>query len=126
MKTNATAATRSPLPPVNLEPMTKTMSEAAERGHAFMEQSLRTLEAEVNRFFEDYQAHSRATLEAVRGCTSPIDLLVVEQQWVKNRTQSYIDSGLRFAQAFAGIAKNLGGEPPERPIPTATGGPPPA
>jgi hypothetical protein len=74
---------------------------------AFVEDGLRSWEGEARRYFDEVIEHSRATLEALARCENPIDVLAVEQAWVKARSEGYLDSGLRFANAFASVAQGL-------------------
>jgi hypothetical protein len=37
-------------------------------------------------------------------------VLAVERAWVKARSEAYLDSGLRFAKAFASVAQSLPAE----------------
>lgn len=89
----------------SLETLGANMTEATKRGEAMLETSLKTWQSEVGRYFEEYLAASEATFKALAVCKVPMDVLTVEQQWLKRRAQAYLDSGLRFAQAFADVAK---------------------
>jgi hypothetical protein len=106
----------------SLEALNAAVTQAAERGQAFMESSFRTWEREISRYFDELNSHGRSTLEALGKCQTPMDVLAVEQQWLRSRAQSYLDSGMRFAQAFAEVAKNL---PDERPAPVKQAPPEP-
>jgi hypothetical protein len=74
---------------------------------AFVEDGLRSWEGEARRYFDEIIEHSRATLEALARCENPTDVLAVEQAWVRARSEVYLDSGLRFATAFASVAQGL-------------------
>jgi hypothetical protein len=101
----AKSETRPPLPleisSESFENLAEAISQAAERSHALMETGLRSWEAEVERYYQDFSVHSRETLDALGKCKGPMDLLSVEQQWLKARTQAYFDTSLRLAKALA-------------------------
>jgi uncharacterized protein YukE len=107
----AKSETRPPLPyeisSESLERLAEAINQAAERGQVMVETSLKSWEAEVERYYQDFSAHSRETLDALGKCKGPMDVLSVEQQWLKARTQAYFDSSLRFARAFAETARTL-------------------
>jgi hypothetical protein len=83
------------------------VDDVAERGQDLVETGLRAWESQAGRYFEEIAAHSRATLQALAKCRSPLDVLAVEQAWLKTRGEVYLDSGLRFAEAFACVARGL-------------------
>jgi hypothetical protein len=89
----------------SFEQLADAISQAAERGQALVETGMRNWEAEVERYYQDFSTHSRETLDALGKCKGPMDLLSVEQQWLKVRAQAYFDSSLRFARAFAETAR---------------------
>ena len=96
--------------------MTALHSETTGPDQVPRETGLRTWETEASRFFDEIAAQSRATLEALCKCESPVDVLAVEQAWVKARSEAYLDSGLRFASAFASVAQSLSSpDEPEQP-----------
>jgi predicted phage gp36 major capsid-like protein len=94
----------------SFQKLSSAINQAAERGQAAIETGLRTWEAEMGHYFEELQTHGRATLEALGKCKGPMDVLAVEQEWLKARSQAYLDSGMRFAKAFAEIARTVPGE----------------
>jgi hypothetical protein len=114
MQPNKDSKSASPFEVSNesLEALNAAVNQAAERSQAFMETGLRTWEREVARYFDELSEHGRATIEALGKCQTPMDVLTVEQQWLRSRAQSYLDTGMRFAQAFAEAAKTLPGEHP--------------
>jgi hypothetical protein len=83
------------------------MSQAAERGVTVMEAGLAGWAKEAQRFYDEMSAQSAEVLEQLKGCKSPLDVLSVEQAWLAARSKSYLDTGLRFAQAFATVAQDL-------------------
>jgi hypothetical protein len=91
----------------SFEQFAETMSQAAERGQALVESGMKNWEAEVERYYQDFSAHSRETLDALGKCKGPMDVLGVEQQWLKARAQAYFDSSLRFARALAESARTI-------------------
>jgi hypothetical protein len=91
----------------SFEQFAETLSQAAERGQALVETGMKNWEAEVERYYQDFSTHSRDTLEALGKCKGPMDVLSVEQQWLKVRAQAYFDTSLRFARAFAESASTL-------------------
>ena len=93
--------------PDNLEAMNAAMSQAAEREVMVMEAGLSEWAKEAQRFYDEMSAQSALVLEQLRGCKSPLDVLSVEQAWMAARSKSYLDTGLRFAHAFATVAQDL-------------------
>ncbi|HUZ12890.1 MAG TPA: hypothetical protein VMU93_08590 [Caulobacteraceae bacterium] len=81
--------------------------DANQRGQVILETGLRTWETEAGRYFDEAAAQCRATVEALARCASPSDVLAVEHAWLKARGEAYLDSGLRFAEAFACVAQSL-------------------
>lgn len=73
-------------------------------GSAFSS-GLRIWQQETSRFLEELIRQDRATLDRLCECKSPLEVLSVEQEWVRARSRSYLESGLRFAQAFAAISR---------------------
>jgi hypothetical protein len=82
------------------------MTQAIRRNQT-IEKSVKTWEAAVDRYFTDFLADSESTLKALAKCRGPVDVLAVEQQWLRARAQAYLDSGLRFAKAFSEVASAL-------------------
>ncbi len=95
----------------SLKQLSAAMNQAAERSQAAIQTGLRTWESEIGRYFEEFGAHSRETLDALGRCEGPMDVLNVEQQWLQKRAQAYLESGMRFARAFADVARGMG--PPQ-------------
>lgn len=81
------------------------VSETAGRGREMMEAGLEAWTKEAQRFYEELSSQGRSALEQLKACQSPIDVLSVEQAWLAARSKAYLDSGLRFAQAFATVAQ---------------------
>jgi hypothetical protein len=71
---------------------------------------LRIWERETSRFLEELIQQDRRTLDQLCECKSPLDVLAVEQDWVRARSRAYLESGLRFAEAFAAISRETLGE----------------
>lgn len=87
------------------ERFSEAISRAAERNQAIVETGLKNWEAEVERYYQEFSAHSRDTLDALGRCKGPMDVLSIEQQWLNARAKAYFDSGMRFAKVFADIAQ---------------------
>ena len=81
------------------------VGEAAERGRYAMEAGLAAWSGEAQRFYEELASQGRTAIEQLKACQSPIDVLSVEQAWIAARSKAYMESGLRFAQAFAAVAQ---------------------
>ena len=90
-----------------LEKFSQTFANAAVRGQSMIENGLKNWESEVERYYEEFSTHSRHALDALGKCKGPLDVLHVEQEWLKARSQAYLDSGMRFAKAFAEIARHV-------------------
>jgi hypothetical protein len=83
------------------------MSEAAERGQAALQTALNTWSQEAETFYGQMASQGSAALAQLQACKSPLEVLNVEQAWLAARSKAYLDSGLRFAQAFAQVARGL-------------------
>jgi hypothetical protein len=90
-----------------LETFNTAISEASERGRAMIAKGLDTWTHEMQRFQEEMVAQGGATLEELKGCKSPLDVISVEQAWIAARSKAYMEAGLRFAQAFAQVANGM-------------------
>jgi uncharacterized protein HemX len=123
MKAKSTDKPAAPfeIPSDSLQTLSNAINQATERSQAMIETSLRTWETEMGRYFDEFSAHGRATMEALGKCQGPMDVLAVEQQWLRARAQAYLDSGMRFAKAFAEVARSIpvGGEEAPKAAPTA-------
>ena len=93
-----------------IEKFTDAISKAAVRGQAIVETGLENWESEIERYYKEFAAHNRETLDALAQCKGPVDVLGVEQKWFKARAQAYLDFGMRFAKAFAEIARTIPSE----------------
>ncbi len=80
-------------------------SETAGRGREMMEAGLEAWTQEAQRFYEELSLQGHTALEQLKACQSPVDVLSVEQAWLAARSKAYLESGMRFAQAFAAIAQ---------------------
>jgi len=83
------------------------MSEAAERGQAALQAALNTWSQEAEAFYGQMASQGSAALAQLQACKSPLEVLNVEQAWLAARSKAYLDSGLRFAQAFAQVARGF-------------------
>jgi len=93
-----------------LETFSDAIGQAAERGQTMIKSGMKNWESEVGRYFEEFSAHSRETLDALGKCKAPMDVFDVEQKWLQARAQAYLESGKRYAQAFADVARTLPAE----------------
>ena len=98
--------------PEGLSAVNAAMAQAAERGVTVMEAGLAEWAKEAQRFYDEMSAQGAEVLEQLKGCKSPLDVLSVEQAWLAARSKSYLDTGLRFAQAFATVAQDRKAPPP--------------
>ena len=98
-----------------LEKFGQVFADAAARGQSMIESGLKNWETEVERYYDEVSAQSQKTFEALGKCNGPLEVLSVEQEWLKARAQAYYESGMRFAKAFAEIARQVpvhAAEPP--------------
>lgn len=89
---------------------------------ALLSKGLRIWEEETARFLDEMIRQDQATFERLCQCKSPLEVLSVEQEWVRARSRAYLESGLRFAEAFSAVSRATDGEtePPEaRPLRSA-------
>lgn len=89
-------------------------SEAAGRGATVFNAGLRLWQDEATRYVEELAAQGRKTLGRLSACKTPLDVLSVEQDWVRARSRFYLESGLRFADAFAAVARDADAGEAER------------
>jgi hypothetical protein len=82
------------------------IDKAAERGADVLDVGLEAWSRETERFHDELSIHGATALEQLKACQSAIDVLGVEQAWLAARSKTYLESGLRFAQAFATIAQS--------------------
>ena len=101
-------------PGEGMEAVASAFSEAAERGTTVFNTGLRLWEDQATRYVEELSAQGRKTLDRLCECRTPLDVLSVEQDWVRARSRFYLESGLRFADAFAAVAKDADGGGAER------------
>lgn len=81
------------------------LAEAADRGGEFVNAGLRVWQTESARFVEEMLIEGERTLARLCECRSPLDVLQVEQDWLRARSRSFLESGLRFADAFSHVAR---------------------
>jgi hypothetical protein len=91
------------------------ITEATERSRAVMEAGLEAWTREAQRYQDEFSEQGAVALQQLRACTSPLEVLGVEQSWLAARQKSYLDAGLRMAQAFATIAQSLKEREPSPP-----------
>jgi hypothetical protein len=89
-------------------PQSRSGGDGADAGSAFSA-GLRIWEEETSRFLDELIRQDRRTLDRLCECKSPLDVLSVEQDWVRARSRAYLESGLRFAEAFAAISRETAG-----------------
>ena len=84
-------------------------SEATGRGGAVFNAGLRVWEGEAARYVEELAVQGRNTFGRLCECKTPLDVLSVEQEWLRARSRFYLESGMRFADAFAAVARESDG-----------------
>ncbi len=88
-----------------VEDFNTLISETAGRRREMMEAGLEAWTQEAQHFYDELSQQGRTALEQLKACQSPVDVLSVEQVWLAARSKAYMESGVRFAQAFAAIAQ---------------------
>ena len=101
-------------PGAGMDVVATVFSEAAERGGAVFNAGLRLWQDEATRYVEELAAQGQKTLGRLSDCRTPLDVLSVEQDWVRARSRFYLESSLRFADAFAAVAREADGGGAER------------
>lgn len=96
-------------PGEGMDAFASVISEATERGTTVFNTGLRLWEGEAARYAEELSAQGRKTLGQLCDCRTPLDVLSVEQDWVRARSRFYMESGLRYAGAFAAAARDADG-----------------
>ena len=102
-----------------IESFNSVMDETAERGREMLEAGLEAWTQEAQRFYDEMSIQGQTAIERLKACQSPVEVLSVEQAWLAARSKAYIESSLRFAQAFAAVAQGHKlSEPPAQPTQT--------
>ena len=102
-----------------IENFNSVIDETAGRGREMLEAGLEAWTQEAQRFYDEMSIQGQTALDRLKACQSPVEVLSVEQAWLAARSKAYIESGLRFAQAFAGVAQgHRSSEPAAPPDPT--------
>ena len=104
---------RTGRPGEGLDTVASVFSEAAEQGGAVFNAGLRIWEDEATRYVEELTAQGQKTLDRLCDCKTPLDVLSIEQDWMRARSRFYLESGVRFADAFADAAREVDGSAPE-------------
>jgi hypothetical protein len=107
-KTRSSARQAGDMATEAMDGVNAMFTEAAGRGREAMEASLAAWTEEAQRFYDELALQGQVALDQLRRCQSPLEVLNVEQAWVAARSKAYLESGLRFAQAFAAIAHGRG------------------
>jgi hypothetical protein len=92
-----------------MDAVATVFSEATERGGAVFNAGLRVWEGEAARYVEELTAQGRNTFGRLCECRTPLDVLSVEQEWLRACSRFYLESGMRFADAFAAVARESDG-----------------
>lgn len=109
-------------PLVQFEAATKACTDAAERNGSLARTGLSMWQMEASRFMSDLVEQNQQTLARLCECRTPLDVLHAEQEWVRARSQSCLESGLRFADAFSRFAHDTNGDgSPNGRVPGAAG-----
>jgi hypothetical protein len=98
-----------------VESFNAVVSESAGRSREILEAGLEAWTHETQRFYEEMSLQGRAAFEQLKACQSPVDVLSVEQAWLAARSKAYMESSLRFAQAFAAVAQGHKSSEPSAP-----------
>jgi hypothetical protein len=85
--------------------MNVLFNEAAGRSREAVEAGLAAWTEETQRFYDELALQGQVALDQLQKCQSPLEVMNVEQAWMAARSKAYLESGLRFAQAFAAIAQ---------------------
>jgi hypothetical protein len=108
------STTRTGRPGEEPDTVASVFSEAAEQGGAVFSAGLRIWEDEATRYVEELTAQGQRTLDRLCDCKTPLDILSIEQEWLRARSQFYLESGVRFADAFADAAREVDGSASEK------------
>lgn len=93
-----------------MDVIASTVGDMLDRSSAVFNAGLRYWQTESVRFVEDAAMHGQAAF--ARLCTSktPLDVLAVEQEWLRARNRSALDAGVRLVDALAAAAASVRGE----------------
>jgi hypothetical protein len=116
-KTNAVGDGMMFAAPEILNGVNTAFSQAADRGLVAMGAAYEQWATESRRLYDEMSAQGSEALEQLKTCKSPMDVLSVEQAWFAARSKTFMESGMRFAQAFTTLAQGLA--PTDTPPPPA-------
>ncbi len=89
------------------------MQDAMTRGESQIQASLEAFSTESRAFFEDMSKDAAAAFEQFKTCKSPMDALMVEQDWFAKRAKAYLNYGLHIVQTIT--PKPVEAAPPPAP-----------
>lgn len=108
----------APLAANGLEALTLTVGDTLDRTRAIYEAGLRYWQAECVRFVEDATADGEATFARLCESKTPLDVLTAEQEWLRARSRSVLEAGMRLVDAYAAASRSAKADRLQRAAPS--------
>lgn len=87
------------------------------RAGVWFGEEMRAWSGEVNAHFQRLSAHNIQALHDLAACRNGLEVVKVEQDWVKARTQAWLSFGMRLSALMARAAAGLQTRPPAGELP---------
>ena len=91
----------APIAANGLEAVSLTVGDTLERTSAMFNAGLRYWQTECLRWVDEAAADGQATFTRLMKSKTPLDVLSAEHEWLRARSKSFLDSGIRLVDAFA-------------------------
>ena len=95
---------RTPLAQTGLNAVTPAFVDTLDRSTAFISRSALHWQAETARSVNDLNVQSEAMLVRLFSSKTPLDVLSAQHDWLRARSRSLFEAGLRWADAWAEAA----------------------
>lgn len=96
----------APIAANGMEAFAVTVGDTFDRTSAMFDTGLRYWQAECLRMVDEAAADGQATFTRLWAARTPLDVLSAEQDWLRARSRSALEAGLRFVDAFAAEAQS--------------------
>lgn len=106
----------APIAANGLEAVSLTFGDTFERTSAMFDAGLNYWRTEYLRWVDEAAADGRATFARLLKSKTPLDVLSAEHDWLRARSRSFLESGIRLVDALA-MARSAKEDSLERPLP---------
>jgi hypothetical protein len=104
----------APIAANGLEALSLTVGDTLDRTSATFNTGLRHWQAECLRFVDEATADGQAAFTRLWQSKTPLDVLSAEHEWLRARTRSVLEAGVRLVDAFAATPRVTKGDSVER------------